>query len=121
MKIKIEKWSNYLCYHIHACTYKQKQFDYIYKYLDFDKLYKSEWIYFNNEETEEWFHKTYINNDLLDNIHRNSPKGYEWLKNNWSKSVFKLYYVYYSDKQELKTIVNKVINIKLIRGIYIEN
>jgi len=114
MKIKTKKWKNYWYYGV-EWEFTQKQFDYVFKYLDFNKLEKREWIYFNNEETEEWFHNTYINSDLLEYVYKNSPKGYEWLKDNWNKSVFNLC-VYYPDKQELKIIVNKIINIELTRG-----
>jgi len=96
-------------YYIHRWDCSQKQFNYIYKYLNFDKLDKDEWIQFNNKEVGEWFRKTYVNNYCLEYIYENSPLGYEWLKSNWDKGVFEVP-IYYSDKQELKTIVNKIIN-----------
>ena len=96
---------------------KYKQYDYIYKYLDFDKLDKDWFIHFNDKQTEEWFRKTFINSEWLcvDEIQEESSEGYEYLKKNWGKDIFRIA-VCYPDKQELKTIVNKVINIKLIRG-----
>jgi len=114
MKIKTFKlWNNYFDYGISNLTYKQ--FNYAFKYLDFDKLDKDYYIYFENKEVEEWFYRTYINSGLLVKIYKKSPLGYQWLKDNWGKDVFR-FPVFYPDKQELKTIVNKVINIKLIRG-----
>jgi len=112
MKIKVFNWNKYWHYEIR--NHKQKEFDYIYKYLDFEKISKKWHIYFNNEETKEWFKKTYKSSDWLDDIYNDSPEGYQWLKANLGNSVFKLYCVYYLNKQELKTIVNKIINVKLI-------
>jgi len=95
--------------------YKQKQFDYIFKYLDFNKLCMDFSIWFDDENVKYWFKQTYEAHHLISliNIYKYSPKGYEYLKNNWSKGVFILG-IMYSDKQILKTIVNKVINIELI-------
>jgi len=117
MKIKITQYNKYWYYNnINEDTYIQEQYDYVLKYLNFDKLDKKRnYIYFNNKETEKWFRKTYTNTHWLDDIYNNSPEGYQWLKKHWGKGIFKLF-VWYSDKQELKTVVNKVINIKLIRG-----
>jgi len=95
--------------------YSQSQFDYVYKHLDFDKIYKKTNIYFINIDTSEYFYKNYISNDIINNIYNSSPEGYEWLKDNWGNGVFKLY-IYYPDKQKLKTIVNKVINIAFLQG-----
>jgi len=92
-----------------------EQFDYMYKYLDFDKLKKTILINFNNEEIKEWFSKTFINSDYLEGIYTESPEGYKWLKDNWGNGIFKIT-VNYSDKQEYKTIINRVINIELIRS-----
>jgi len=44
-----------------------------------------------------------------------TPEGYQYLKNNWGKGIFKIP-VYYSDKQELKTVVNRLINVGLKRN-----
>jgi len=115
MIIKLKKDDGFWYFKINDNKYTQKQFDYVYKYLDFDKLDKIHFIYFNNKKTQEWFHKTYIDSYALDQIHNQSPEGYAWLNENWGKGVFKLY-IYYSDKQEFKTIINKVINIELIIG-----
>jgi len=112
MKIKIEQYENYWDYCIDELKYTQKEYDYIFKYLYFDKLDKDDWIKFSNKTAEEWFCKTYINTNYLKAIYHQSPEGYQYLKNNWGKGVFKLY-VYYTDKQELKTIVNKTININM--------
>jgi len=114
MKIKIYNWDECCNYNIDEFNYNQGQFDYIFKYLNVDKLYKNKNVCFKNYETEEWFNETYTNSHYLSKIHNQSPDGYQWLKNNWGNGVFKLY-VFYSDKQELKTIVNKIINIELIR------
>jgi len=117
MKIKLtnETWNNYWLYNMYTYCLNQKQFDYICKYLDFDKLYKNKHVYFENHETSEWFHETYTNSHYLEYVYKKSPEGYEWLKENWGNGVFKSH-IYYADKQELKTIVNKIINIKLIKG-----
>jgi len=117
MKIKLMKDNGFGWHYnyIYEKYYNQKQFDFVFKYLNFDKLEKCWAIYFNNEEIGEWFYKTYINNCHLSEIYKNSPEGYEYLKENWCKGIFTLW-IYYSDKQELKTIVNKIINVKLIRG-----
>jgi len=116
MKVKLNKHNNYWRYHRayeYHCT--QKQFDYVFKYLDFDKLDKNENITFNDNKIKEWFYKTHINTDYLKDIYNDSQEGYQWLKENWGKGIFRLF-IWYTDKQELKTIVNKVVNIELIRG-----
>jgi len=115
MKIKIIQLyfkEKYYCYNM---LYAPKSYDYVYKYLDFDKLDKDWAIVFNNKKTEEWFSKTYINTDYLKDVYNNSPDGYGYLKNNWGKGIFKIL-VHYPDKQELKTIVNKIINVRLARS-----
>jgi len=112
MKIEI-KHNKYWRYNIVELSYTQEEYDYIYKYLDFNKLYKDNFIYFNNKETGELFHKIYINKSCLNTIYTESHLGYEWLKENWGNGVFKLW-ACYQNKQELKTIVNKVINLRLI-------
>jgi len=117
MKIKLTKnpyhdWY----YNIDELDCTQKQFDYIYKYLDFDKVGKYIYIRFNDNKTKKMFYETYINSsNWLKNIYNDSLLGYQWLKNNFSKGVFRIP-VLYPDKQELKTVVNKVINVELIRG-----
>jgi len=114
MKKKLYKtYNDYWYYNISYCF--QEQYDYVFKYLDFDKLYKGWFIGFNNEEIEEWFYETYIEENCLKDIYNRSPEGYGWLKNNWGKGIFELY-IWYKNKQELKTIINKIINIELIRG-----
>jgi len=114
MKIELFNLKEYWRYGIGELYYSQEEYDYIYKYLDFDKLYKENFIHFKDEETGEWFFKTYINDIDLEIIYNQSPKGYEWLKENWGNDVFKIV-IYYSNKQELKTIVNKIINVRLMR------
>jgi len=121
MKIKIvkEKWDT-VCwlYNTNESCYIQKQFDYIYKHLCFDKLNKNEIIYFNNEEIKELFKRKYIENIWLlwlNDIYKISPLGYKWLQNNWGKGEFKTV-VRYTDKQELKIVINKLINVELIRS-----
>ena len=123
MKIKIKtEDGNYWYYHgINELYYLQKEFDYMFKYLDFDKIDKKCYIHFNNKEEEEWFRKMYINNTWLKHICNNSPDGYGYLKNNWGKSIFKLI-LFYLDKQEIKIIINKLVNIELkIKVRYHEN
>jgi len=120
MKIAIINNDNWYWYTIYEWKCTQEQYDYIYKYLSFDKLNKHFDIYFNDKKTEEWFLKTHISNYDLSEIYKYSPLGYEYLKNNWCKGVFKTE-ILYPDKQELKTIINKVINIELIRGQNNEN
>jgi len=112
MKIKIKRYNNYWRYNLNEWNYTQVQFDYIFKYLDFDKLDKIRMIYFNDKKTEKWFLKTYINDINLETICNKSPEGYEWLKEHWGNGVFKLY-VCYLDKQEFKTVINKIINVEL--------
>jgi len=115
MKIVIFKYNNFHSYDDNAeLNYAQEQFDYVYKYLNFDKLDKNWWLLFNNKQTEEWFHETYTNSHYLSKIHNQSPEGYEWLKGNWGNGKFKID-IWYPDKQEFKTIINKIINIELIR------
>ena len=115
MKINLQKlYTNYWHYNLQERYYTQEKFDYIFKYLDFDKLDKSWNILFNNKETKKLFRKIYIDEDWLKGIYNHSPKGYLYLKENWGKDIFRIA-VCYPDKQELKTIVNKVINIKLIK------
>jgi len=117
MKIKLKQHNkNYWHYNTKEYLYTQQQYDYIYKYLDFDKLYKDNFIYFNNEEVEECFGKTYICSNYLKNIYNESLLGYKYLKSNWGKGIFIMYEISYKDKLELKTIVNRVINMQLIRG-----
>jgi len=116
MKIKIINDDNYWYYNkIHGLTYTQKQYDYVFKYLDFDKFNKDDnFIYFNDEKTEEWFKETYINSDYLEYVYKKSPEGHQYLKEHWGKGIFRLF-ICYTDKQELKIIVNKIINVRLMR------
>ena len=117
MKIIIKKThNNYWQYNTYSVLdYTQEEYDYMYKYLDFDKLNKKRCIYFKNENTKKWFYKTYTDINYLEHIYKYSPEGYRWLKENYGKGVFRLF-VWYIDKEELKTVVNKVINIELIAG-----
>jgi len=112
MKIKLYNCDEYWRYIINELSYTQEQYDYVFKYLDFDKLEKNGYIIFNNKETGGWFYKTYINSRLLNTIYNDSPKGYQYLKNNWGNGVF-LTIAWYTDKQKIKTIINKLINIEL--------
>jgi len=113
MKISLFMWENHWRYNTVELNYTQEQYDYAFKHLDFDQINKKCFIYFYKNEIEEWFYKTYINTDWLNDIYNDSLEGYEWLKQNWGKSVFKIL-ADYQDKQEFKTIVNKVINSQLI-------
>jgi len=115
MKIDLKKYhDNHWCYNIDELDYTQEEYDYAFKFLDFDKLFKDCIIYFNNEEIRKLFYETYINSHYLNNIYNQSYEGYKWLKNNWGKGKFKLW-ADCSDKQKLKTIVNRIINVELIR------
>jgi len=113
VKIKLRKSNDnwYFAYINERCI-NQKQYNYMFKYLDFDKLNKKVSVFFYNKEIDNWFCKTYTNHMFLETIYKESPEGYEWLKENWGKGVFKLW-IYYIDKQELKTITNRVINVVL--------
>jgi len=112
MKLLLNKVvENFWYYNKDEIYYSQKQYNYIFKHLNFEKLEKNELICFKDKEIQEWFYKAYINRNSLKDIYNYSPEGYQWLKNHWGKGVFKLY-VYYTDKQELKTIVNKIINVE---------
>jgi len=116
MKIKICKWQDYWYYKfMYEALYTQEEYDYVFKHLDFVKLNKKWFVFFNNKKTREWFEKTYICENSLSKIYENSPNGYQYLKNNWGKNIFKLHFEYLN-KQELRIIVNRVINTKLIRG-----
>jgi len=114
MKIKLKKDDDIFYYDVIENDYTQEQFDYIFQYLYFGELSQDCYIIFNNRKTEKWFKKTYINSIYLESIYYKSFKGYEWLEQNWSNGFYRLF-VNYTDKQELKTIVNKVINVELIR------
>jgi len=112
MKIKLNKFENdYWSYIIDVFDYSQKEYDYIFKHLDFEKIYQYHVIYFFNSKKKQWFHETYINSNHLDRIYSQSPEGYQYLKDNWGKHIFTASKRYKS-KQELKTVVNKVINVE---------
>jgi len=115
MKIKTTRYDKYWYYNINETKYSQEQYDYAFKYLDFEKIDRDCFIFFDNKEIETLIHKTYINSNYLEDICNSSPEGCEWLKENWGKGKFKIG-IWYPDKQEFKTIVNRVINIELIRG-----
>jgi len=116
MKIKLVQDNNYCHYSfaLDEISRKQEEYDYIFKYLDFDKLENDWCIHFNDKEVEEWFKYVYIDEDWLNAIYKKSPEGYQYLKEHWGKGVFRLF-VWYTDKQELKIIVNKIINVRLMR------
>jgi len=119
MKIKLRNYENHYWDYYNVkkyYIYKQEQYEYMHKYLNMDTLYKGRYIIFANEEIAEWFHKTYGEYYWLDGIYKNSPDGYQWLKNHWCKGIFWFGFIHSTDKQELKTIVNKVINITLRRN-----
>jgi len=127
MRIKLYKTDNQYWRYSMCEEYTQEEFDYVFKHLDFDKLNKDRCIHFSKKEIDEWFYKTYNSLDemrvespyvrlfYLKEIYKKSPKGYQYLRDNWGNGMFKIV-VNYPDKQEFKTIVNKLINIKLIRG-----
>jgi len=112
MKIEIKNYSDGYRYFVNEWEYRQKEFDYIFKYLDFEKLYKDSLVHFKDYKLKEWFCKTYTNNINLETIYNESPEGYQYLKENWGNGIFRMLSVYYPDKQELKTIVNKMINVE---------
>jgi len=117
MQIKTTRYNEYWYYNIiNEDEYTQEQYDYIFKYLDFDKLDRDSFAFFTDTETAKWFKETHINSDCLNIIYNKSPEGYKWLKNNWGKGFFWVGLINSIDKQELKMIVNKVINIELIRS-----
>jgi len=101
--------------YMNEIKFYQKEYDYIFKYLFFDKLSKAVNIRFEDIKTSELFSKTYTNDIYLNNIYNYYPEAYKWLKENWGKGAF-YNLVCYSNKQELKTIVNRLINIELIRN-----
>jgi len=115
MKIKLKIVKKWCFYRVEEKKYTQKQFDYVFKYLNFDKLETSCHCSFNDKNTEKWFHETYIYNNSFKYIRKKSPEGYQYLKDHWGKGVFKTL-LNHTDKQELKTIVNRLINIELIRN-----
>jgi len=121
MKIKLYKYFNHFGYYgKFVAYYAQEQFDYVHKYLSFDKLNKEWMIRFYNKKTEYLFRRTYIDNTILEKIYNHCPEGYQHLKENFAKGIFKIH-IEYSDKQELKTIVNRLINIDLIGNEQYEN
>jgi len=101
-------------YFANELAYTRKQYDYIFKYLDFNQLDKSYFI-FNNCEIKFMFYRKYMKSDFIFEVQQQCPEGYEYLKNNWGKGVFSTS-IFYQNKQELKTIVNKIINVELIRS-----
>ena len=115
MKIELKNISKHWRYLEIEYIYTVKQYDYIFKYLDFDKLDKNMKVYFCDKTIEKLFYETYIYSNWLNVIYNQSPEGYEWLKENWGKNVFKVT-VYNQDKQKLKNVVNKICNVKLIRS-----
>jgi len=120
MRIKtIKCYHNYCNYYsIEYIVKTQEQYDYIFKHLKFEKLFKGSYLFFGNRKIKIWFYETYItedylNEDCLIDIYNSSLDGYNWLKNHWGNGVFKLT-ILYQDKQELKTIVNRLINTILL-------
>ena len=120
MKIKLNKWHTYYGYNNGNFSGTQKQYDYVFKCLIFNKLFKNYNVFFCDCDEELMFYNTYSRNSFLREIHKESPNGYQYLKDNWCKGVFRLD-VFYQDKQELKTIINRVINVKLLRKYNNEN
>jgi len=112
MKIKMVENYSYWHFNIIFGSSTQKQYDYIYKHLDFDKLNKQIFL-FDNVKTEQWFFNTFVNNICLQNMEELSQNKYQWLKQNFGKDIFKTS-IDYKDKQELKTVINKHINIQLL-------
>jgi len=113
MKVQLHKiYNNYWRYTMISMRFTQEEYDYTFKCLDFDKLFKVILIHFNNTKTEKWFYKTYIESCYLECIYSDSFEGYKWLIDNWGKGMFKTIIIY-QDKQELKTVVNRIINIEI--------
>jgi len=119
MKKKLYKFNDCWNYNLDEWEYTQEQYDYAFKYLNFNKFNKYQNIHFKNKELRNMFFDTYGESCYLKNIYNTSQKSYEWLKDNWGKNIFTIS-IFYSDKQELKTIVNKLINIELMKN-YNEN
>jgi len=119
MKIKLYNlFKYYWRYCISDYIYTQKEYDYIFKYLEFGKFNEiCCYIKFNDHNTQQLFTYKYIDNIFIKIIHSKSPEGYEWLRNNFGKGYFRIVDNNYPDKQEFKTIVNRVINIELRRKI----
>jgi len=107
MKLTIINHGNCYRYDNEELYYKQEYYDYIYKYLEFNKVINYTNIYMDNEEDLNYF-KNLINTDKDIVINK-------YLKYNWGRGVFKIW-VFYKDKEELKSVVNRIINIRLIRG-----
>jgi len=107
MKIKIKAGIFGEYYRYMNTSNNQKQYDYMYKNLDFDKLNKSYNVFLENDKI--WQHKK-INHECLSTISKYFKDDYQLLKNNWGKGIFRVF-IEYSDKQELKSIVNRVMNI----------
>jgi len=120
MKINISNGDDWGRFEVNWFNYTQEQYDYVFKCLDFDKLKLSFFrIHFNNEEIRKVFKENYVfdfgNDTINQEIYKNNKEINQWLKDNWCKNSFKLG-IAYLDKQELKTVVNKIINVELIRG-----
>ena len=97
--------SRHWCYKMIDLLYNSEEYDYMFKYLDFDKLDKNVHIWFNNKETSN-----HIDSDWLNNIYK--KQQYKYIKDNWGKGLFRIN-IYYLDKQGLKSIVNRIINVML--------
>ena len=100
--------------------YTQEQYNYVFKYLDFEKLDKDSVSFCWDTTIKDLLKKQNINSLWLGEIYRDYPDGYRWVKKNFNKNIFKLW-IYYIDKQELKTVVNKIINVELKGGNNNEN
>jgi len=113
MKIKIEQCKNHWCY-MNESHYTPEQFDYIFKYLYSDKLDENYRIFIYDKEVKKWFSKLYTDGYWSDCVYFNSSEQHQQLKDCHykNKEIF-LTGVVYFDKQKLKTIVNRIINIAL--------
>jgi len=116
MKITINNYDNCYSYRYNVnewdCT--QKEYDYMFKYLDFDKLDKTKSYLFTNDKKErKLFEKRYkVFNCWLYLCLITNDNGE--IRDNWGKGMFKIV-IYYKNKQELKSIINKVVNIELMK------
>jgi len=121
MKIEICRTTHYSSswryYHLHegAEYLCQKEYDYIFKSLKFDELNLPDRIRFiDTIMKNEFFNKYQITQDSFGKIDHEG-EGYEWLKNNFGNGIFRIA-IFHKNKQELKTIVNKVVNMEFRRG-----
>jgi len=114
MKICLKRYNACWYYHhMHELEYTQKQYDYILKHLCFKKINKDSLLWFKSKDIKNDFMLRFkISTCWLKVIYSQCSIGYNWLNDNFGKNIF-MTSIKYTDKQELKTVVNRVINIRL--------